>query len=478
MRKRLLIASTYLLVVAPLSVPNNRVGVHVLDTSEVQQAATLVNSNSGDWGYVTIVLRSNDLDRSKWTKFFDDTRKLHLIPIVRLATYPDGGTWVKPDALDLVDFANFLVDMPWPVKNKYVILFNEVNHAQEWGGSVSPLEYSTLLLDAQRIFKARSTDFFLLSAGLDMSSSQSNNTWDALTFYRQISKLQPLWYDAVDGLAVHAYPNPAFSSSPVSNTRFGIKSYEYEEKLLSSLGYTQKPIFITETGWPRDSTFFQNAFARWQDDNIVAITPFLLYAGTGDFARFSLLHADLSPRQTYREIYDLTKFSGSPLLGETAITSTVAYSSGQTYSSPVAGLWQKIAQLWFRAIGQQRLTVGQATFTVDVAETDIQRQKGLSGRVSLSSGQGMLFVFDQPGQHVFWMKDMFFPLDFVWIRGGKVVEVTPQIPPPNETNNQPQMITPAQKIDQVLEIPAGNIDKYGIKVGNIVSLPAGRQGGD
>ncbi len=231
MRKKLLIASTYLLVLAPLSVPNNRVGVHILDTAEVGPAAKLVNSSGGDWGYVTIVLRSNDLDRDKWTKFFADCRNLHLIPLVRLATYPgpaDAG-WVKPDALDLVDFANFLVDMPWPVKNRYVILFNEVNHAAEWGGPVNPVAYATLLLDAQRVFKQRSADFFLLSAGLDMSSAQSDNSWDALTYYRQMSKLQPQWYDSVDGLAVHAYPNPAFSSSPTTTTRFGVSGFQYEE---------------------------------------------------------------------------------------------------------------------------------------------------------------------------------------------------------------------------------------------------------
>mgnify|MGYP001573654432 CR=1 FL=1 len=467
-------------IIDPLAVPNNRVGIHILDTSEVTQAATLVNSNGGDWGYVTIVLRSNDLDRVKWTKFFEASRKLNLIPIIRLATYPDGGTWVRPDALDLVDFANFLADMPWPVKNKYVVLFNEVNHAAEWGGQVSPLQYATLLIDAKSIFKQRSDDFFLISAGLDMSSTTNTSSTDALAFYRQISSLQPKWYDSVDGVAVHAYPNPGFSSSAASTTRFGISSYKYEIKQLQALGYPPKPLFITETGWPHDQPFFAAAFNNiWQDPQIVAITPFLLFAGSGDFARFSLLNSDLSPRPTYRQIYDLAKISGSPLLGETILTNTTAYSSGATsYLSPVMGLWQKIASLWASILGQQRLTVGQTVFTVDVAQTEAQREQGLSGRSSLAPNQGMLFVFDQPAQHQFWMKDMLFPLDFVWIRGGKVVETSVNVPPPDQTGGQPNVLTPGEKVDQVLEISGGSVDKYGVKSGDIVSQPAGERGGD
>lgn len=465
----LTLAQPVMAIVNPLAVPNNRVGVHILDSAEIESAVKLVNSNGGDWGYVTIVLRSNDLDREKWTTFFTNARRWHVIPIVRLATYPDGGTWVKPDALDLVDFANFLSDMPWPVKNRYVVMFNEVNHAAEWGEEVNPLEYATLLLDAQRIFKARSDDFFLISAGLDMSSSQTNQSWDALNFYRRISFQQPKWYTAIDGIAVHAYPNPAFSSPPHSKTRYGISSYTYEQKLLQSLGYTPKPIFITETGWPHEQPFFTTAFTQiWQDPQIVAITPFLLSAGAGDFARFSLLTPSQSPKQTYREIYDLSKKAGSPLLADVQITSTTAFSSGPLQSGATSVWRQKITSFWQRITGTRKITVGQTGFTVEIAQTEVARQRGLSGRSKLGEGQGMLFNFDQPDRHSFWMKDMQFGLDFVWIRGGKVVEITTQVPPPSQTNNQPQIVTPSVKVDQVLEITAGSTERYGLQVGDVV----------
>jgi hypothetical protein len=225
-------------IMEPLVVPNNRVGVHILDTGEIETAARLVNSNGGDWGYITIPLRSNDRDREKWIKFFERCRQLHIIPIIRIATYPDGPVWVKPDVYDLVDFANFLSEMPWPTKNRYVVLFNEPNHANEWGGEVNPFEYATLLLDAQRIFKERNSDFFLITGGLDMSVPNSPTSMEALRFYQIMTQLQPDWHDHIDGLSVHAYPNPAFSASVYSPTRYGITSFRYELQYLQRLGFS------------------------------------------------------------------------------------------------------------------------------------------------------------------------------------------------------------------------------------------------
>ena len=124
-------------IVSPLSVPNNRIGVHILDPNEIFDAAKLVNSGGGDWGYVTIPIRSDDRDLAKWTQFMQAAGRLHLIPIIRLITYHSSGQWVAPTAYDLVDFSNFLNGLPWPVKNRYIVLFNEPNHAKEWGGTVS-----------------------------------------------------------------------------------------------------------------------------------------------------------------------------------------------------------------------------------------------------------------------------------------------------------------------------------------------------
>jgi len=444
---------------SPLSVSNNRFGIHIFSPDEIFAAAKLVNSSGGDWGYVTIPIRSNDRDPEKWTTFFLNCRTLHIIPIIRLATYPDNANWVVPNVYDLVDFANFLNDMPWPTQNRYVILFNEPNHAKEWGGSLDPEGYATLLLDAQSILKSRSQDFFLISAGLDMSAPNSTSTMDALNYYQRMSRAQPQWYYAIDGISVHAYPNPGFNSSVYSNSRFGILSFKFEQNLLTLLGYPSKPLFITETGSVSSTNFYPAAFARWTDPQIVAITPFVLFAGAGDFVGFSIANTP-----AYQDIFQMPKTLGSPLLaGNFVKTNSIGSSniSPQSPSSPT--LFTKLKKLLFPSPPQ--ITIGDSTITVEISRTESARQKGLSGRDNLPENTGMLFIFDQPAIHKFWMKDMKFALDFIWINNYRIVELTSNIPPVPPENT----LTPKQPIDQVLEVPAGFIQTNNIKVGDSIT---------
>src|SRR5690349_17483670 len=95
----------------PLTLPNNKLGIHILFTPELPKAAELVNSSGGDWGYITIPIQVGDKDIIKWQSFFDECRSRHLIPIVRLATegnYFDKTTWRAGRDSDILDFANFL----------------------------------------------------------------------------------------------------------------------------------------------------------------------------------------------------------------------------------------------------------------------------------------------------------------------------------------------------------------------------------
>src|SRR4030042_6845122 len=97
-------------VVAVSAVQNNKFGIHLAVASEEDliDAATLVNSSGGDWGYVTVVIQENDLDQNKWQNVFDKMRELHLIPIVRIATSPQpGGFWRRPDVEDAEKWVNF-----------------------------------------------------------------------------------------------------------------------------------------------------------------------------------------------------------------------------------------------------------------------------------------------------------------------------------------------------------------------------------
>ena len=77
------------------------------------------------------------------------------------------------------------------------------------------------------------------------------------------------------------------------------------------------------------------------------------------------------------------------------------------------------------------VVIGPVAFPVEVAVTPEQRQQGLSGRPSLASGAGMLFVFESPMPLQFWMKRMQFPLDMVWIGADCTIgEITRDVPPP------------------------------------------------
>ena len=108
------------------------------------------------------------------------------------------------------------------------------------------------------------------------------------------------------------------------------------------------------------------------------------------------------------------------------------------------------------------ITINGVRVAVEVMDTNEKRQQGLSGREQLGESKGMLFVFDQPGIYPFWMKDMKFPLDFVWINEGRVVDIREKVEI-TEMN-----IKPGQPANKVLEVNSGWVEKHQIKVGDEV----------
>ena len=128
------------------------------------------------------------------------------------------------------------------------------------------------------------------------------------------------------------------------------------------------------------------------------------------------------------------------------------------------------------------VNVGDTVFQVELALTADQQVQGLSGREVLAPGTGMLFVYERESRYTFWMKEMRFPLDMVWIGADcKVVDVTLDAPPPEPGQSLDQLprfspITPAQF---VLEINAGVSAASGIESGDPVEFTgdlAGRFG--
>jgi uncharacterized protein len=110
--------------------------------------------------------------------------------------------------------------------------------------------------------------------------------------------------------------------------------------------------------------------------------------------------------------------------------------------------------------------------TLEVARTNAERGKGLGGHAPLGETEGMLFVFEQPALHAFWMKGMLFPLDLIWIENGAVVHIERDAPyyPPETPDLRLPIYAPAATASYVLEVNAGFTAFHGIEVGAPVDL--------
>ncbi len=101
---------------------------------------------------------------------------------------------------------------------------------------------------------------------------------------------------------------------------------------------------------------------------------------------------------------------------------------------------------------------------VEVADTLKKRSLGLGKRASLKKGLGMLFVFEKRKPHRFWMKDMQFPLDIIWLDNHRIVHIIHNAKPDN-SRDEPEVITSPVPVNFVLEIAAGRAAKLRLKTG-------------
>ncbi len=113
------------------------------------------------------------------------------------------------------------------------------------------------------------------------------------------------------------------------------------------------------------------------------------------------------------------------------------------------------------------IAMPHGTMTVEVADTKSSRELGLSGRLMMGRHEGMLFVFPVPGRYGFWMKDMNFPLDIIWInQNGIVVEVERNADP----SSYPKTFMNSSPASYVLELSAGEAEKQGVYIGSKIKM--------
>jgi uncharacterized protein len=111
--------------------------------------------------------------------------------------------------------------------------------------------------------------------------------------------------------------------------------------------------------------------------------------------------------------------------------------------------------------------IGNQIVHVTIVETPQERHQGLSGRAGLEQNEGMLFVFPEDGKYGFWMKDMLFSIDILWISAdGTIVDMKENVSP----DTYPQSFAPAAQARYVLELPAGHAVSHSVRVGDRVEL--------
>ena len=284
----------------PITIPANKLGIHLLlDDGRNQWPTELwpehldyARQAVGEWGFVVQLIRQDDFDAVKWQQFMDWCAERQMTPIIRLATTFDRaqGWWTAP----LVDetggyggiaaaTSTFLTSLQWPTGEHYVIVGNEPNHGDEWGGRANPTEYAGYLRDMAVALHAADPDVRILNAPLDPFTPHTGSGTlngmsylDAESFMDGMFAAAPDIFSHLDAWASHPYPlgpfregpwvqqhqvdflndasNPAQLTPPEAVYNRGINGYTWELFKLASYGVEPLPVFITETGWKHAET--------------------------------------------------------------------------------------------------------------------------------------------------------------------------------------------------------------------------------
>ena len=277
--------------------PNNKFGMYIHASSEqIAEAASLINSNGGDWGWVLVPMDGRQRDAGFWQGIFDTCKAHHIKPLIQLFN----NNTCDVNEMDFPGLAQFLNQLSWPTKHLYVSVFNEVNAKDYWCEKLAPEEYAVVLNTAIDSFKAVNQNFFLMPAGFNSSCRSGPRYLDEEDFLLRMNAAVPGIFGKIDGWANHAYPQPEFSGdfyNPPSwyGVRDQIENYKWEIGLLQRhFGISDLPIFITETGWAHSeghlnkwqykhssvtARYFDDAYRNhWLPNNqIVAILPFVWY---------------------------------------------------------------------------------------------------------------------------------------------------------------------------------------------------------
>lgn len=121
-----------------------------------------------------------------------------------------------------------------------------------------------------------------------------------------------------------------------------------------------------------------------------------------------------------------------------------------------------------KAVLLSEVTIGRSVFFAEVMTGEEERNRGLSGRESLPRNRGMLFIFPKKDNLHFWMKNMFFPIDIIWISDNKVVGIDRNALPDGDLPTK--AYASPEPVNRVIEVNAGFAAENNISVGDEVVI--------
>lgn len=132
----------------------------------------------------------------------------------------------------------------------------------------------------------------------------------------------------------------------------------------------------------------------------------------------------------------------------------------------VSGIvWIRFGRVW--TYRETVVRLGDSSVVAWIADTDAKRERGLSGTQSLAGNRAMLFVFDEPTKSGFWMKEMRYPIDIIWIHAtGQVLDLRHSVSP----ETFPAVFESDAYASYVLEVSGGWASRHGVNVGGMVNV--------
>lgn len=294
-------------------------GVHILHPYELADAEELLRPTTESENnpvFVTIPVTLNDLqNKDEWQSFFNTAKEKNITPIVRLTTRFENGAWQVPSRRDITLLFGFLNRLEWPSKQKYIIVFNEVNHAKEWGGTIDPSGYADILLFTANWAHAENRNYVVLPAAMDLAAPNGRETMEAFTYLEAMVAAQPEALHKIDIWNSHSYPNPGFSAAPDRTAKNSLRGYTHELAFVREKTGRDLKVMITETGWVKGrfstkqlENYYTYALKNvWSDPRILAVTPFVLRGDPGPFSDFAFLDRNSNPTAHYIALQNAIK---------------------------------------------------------------------------------------------------------------------------------------------------------------------------